>query len=124
MIEARLADAGPPAPIATADGTTFLATPLADVQPGQAVNAMVRPENVFLCDDDGEVFDNRLGGTLGESLVLGGVVKHFVRTSLGGVFTSVDFNRPGRRVYAEGSAVTLGWHARDMRLLPPAGMAR
>jgi putative spermidine/putrescine transport system ATP-binding protein len=80
---------------------------------------MVRPENVVItaASDATDEMENTIEGTVNESLILGGVIRHYVAIPDGRVFVSVELNRPGLRVFDKGNKVRLGWRAIDMRTL-------
>jgi putative spermidine/putrescine transport system ATP-binding protein len=119
LLEGRVEEPGPPVRVRTSAAREFLAQPGAEVQVGQSVSVMVRPENVVItaASDTTDEMENMVEGTVNESLILGGVVRHYVAIPEGRVFVSVELNRPGLRVFAEGSKVRLGWRAIDMRTL-------
>jgi putative spermidine/putrescine transport system ATP-binding protein len=127
MLEGRVEAVGPPVQISTASGRSFLTQASAEARPGQAINAMVRPENVTIREAAGaaagETMENELEGTVSESLNLGGVIRHYVSVAEGRTFVSVELNRPGRPPLEKGTKVRLGWRAIDMRLLAPGGPA-
>jgi putative spermidine/putrescine transport system ATP-binding protein len=119
LLEGRVEERGPPVRVRTSAAREFLAQPGAEVQVGQSVSVMVRPENVVIAaaSDAPDEMENTVEGTVNESLILGGVVRHYVAIPEGRVFVSVELNRPGLRVLDEGSKVRLGWRAIDMRTL-------
>jgi putative spermidine/putrescine transport system ATP-binding protein len=119
LLEGRVEAPGPPVRVRTSDAREFLAQPGTEVQPGQRVNVMVRPENVVIAaaSDATDEMENTIEGTVNESLILGGVIRHYVAIPDGRIFVSVELNRPGLRVFDKGSKVRLGWRAIDMRTL-------
>jgi putative spermidine/putrescine transport system ATP-binding protein len=119
LLEGRVEERGPPVRVRTSDAREFLAQPGAEVQPGQSVSVMVRPENVVITavSDVTDEMENTIEGTVNESLILGGVIRHYVAIPDGRVFVSVELNRPGLRVFDKGNKVRLGWRAIDMRTL-------
>jgi putative spermidine/putrescine transport system ATP-binding protein len=119
LLEGRVEERGPPVRVRTSDAREFLAQPGAEVQPGQSVSVMVRPENVVItaASDATDEMENTIEGTVNESLILGGVIRHYVAIPDGRVFVSVELNRPGLRVFDKGGKVRLGWRAIDMRTL-------
>ena len=119
LLEGCVEERGPPVRVRTLGARKFLAQPGAEVQSGQSVSVMVRPENVVIAaaSDAADEMENTIEGTVDESLILGGVIRHYVAIPDGRVFVSVELNRPGLRVFDKGSKVRLGWRAIDMRTL-------
>ena len=108
--------------LASAIGVELVARPRIPPPPGMALRAMVRPENVSVLRDAEQPADlNVLGGSVLDSILLGGVVKHYVQ--VGGAVTLVaqELNRAGRGGVARGATVRLGIRPEDILLLPVEG---
>jgi putative spermidine/putrescine transport system ATP-binding protein len=87
------------------------------VTTGEAVSCLVRPESVVI-DQSRPDRDNVYQGIFEDSIVLGGVVKHFVALPDGSRITVQEPNRPGRRSLVPGEPVWVGWSAAESLLLP------
>jgi putative spermidine/putrescine transport system ATP-binding protein len=80
---------------------------------------MVRPENVVLMrgQEQGS-FANNAEGTAVDSIILGGVVKHYVRLDDGAVIAAQELTRAGQTSLEPGTRIRLGWRAEDTLVLP------
>ncbi len=85
---------------------------------GQSAMLLVRPENLLLVADG--TSSPNVAGQLEDSIVMGGVIRHFVRCDDGAVVIVQELNQPGQSRPARGATVRAGWHAGHGRLLPPA----
>jgi putative spermidine/putrescine transport system ATP-binding protein len=112
----------------TADGLC-LRTPMADLPlarghstltSGSDAVLLVRPENIRVGPPGTEPDHPSLPATLKDSVVMGGVVRHFLDVAGGLTVIAQELNQPGRERLAKGSAVKLTWRPSDARLLPPA----
>jgi putative spermidine/putrescine transport system ATP-binding protein len=112
----------------TADGLC-LRTPMADLPlasghstltSGSDAVLLVRPENIRVGPPGTEPDHPSLPATLKDSVVMGGVVRHFLDVAGGLTVIAQELNQPGRERLAKGSAVNLTWRPSDARLLPPA----
>jgi putative spermidine/putrescine transport system ATP-binding protein len=84
---------------------------------------LVRPENMrLLAAGDGTKI-NTVEGTLRDSIVLGGAVKHHVTLRSGAEVVMQESNHVGRVALRRGQAVHLGWSAQDSVVLPPGTAA-
>jgi putative spermidine/putrescine transport system ATP-binding protein len=99
----------------TAIGT--FRVPAADfvASPGDKAMLLVRPENMVLADNGVAA----VGGTIADSILLGGVVRHFVRCGDGSTLIVQELNQPGRPSARRGDAVNASWQPEHARLLPP-----
>ncbi|MCL6710272.1 ABC transporter ATP-binding protein [Pseudomonas sp. R2.Fl] len=86
---------------------------------GTAAVLLVRPENVRVSEADaGTDRRNSLVATVKDTVVLGGVVRHFLALKDGGEIISQDLNHPGMALPPRGSQVHVTWRYEDGRLLP------
>ncbi|NNU63480.1 ABC transporter ATP-binding protein [Ochrobactrum soli] len=86
---------------------------------GAAVVLLVRPENVRVSEADAGVDGrNSLVATVKDTVVLGGVVRHFLTLKDGGEIISQDLNHPGMALPPRGSQVHVTWRYEDGRVLP------
>lgn len=103
-------------------GNTSLVVPSKQAESfseGDAAVLMVRPENVRLSDNDGNADgQNSLVATVKDTLVLGGVVRHFLILKDGSEIISQDLNHPGMSLARRGSEVRVTWNYENGRLLP------
>jgi putative spermidine/putrescine transport system ATP-binding protein len=106
-----------------------LRTPMADLPlasghstltAGSDAVLLVRPENIRVGPSGTEPEHPSLPATLKDSVVMGGVVRHFLDVAGGLTVIAQELNQPGRERLAKGSAVNLTWRPSDARLLPPA----
>jgi putative spermidine/putrescine transport system ATP-binding protein len=112
----------------TADGlclrTAMADLPLASghstLTTGSDAVLLVRPENIRVGPPGTEPDHPSLPATLKDSVVMGGVVRHFLDVAGGLTVIAQELNQPGRERLAKGSAVNLTWRPSDARLLPPA----
>jgi len=58
-----------------------------------------------------------LSATAEDSIVLGGVVRHFLRLSDDSMLIVQELNRPGQNRPRRGEALRVGWKVDDSRLL-------
>jgi putative spermidine/putrescine transport system ATP-binding protein len=87
-----------------------------DAREGDAVTVLVRPENVALGERRASGV-NVMHGVLRDSIVLGGVVKHFVACGDREVIVQ-EANQRSRASHLPGSEVSLRWDWRDALVLP------
>lgn len=124
MLDATVEAGGETTSVRTAEGLTLVAKASVISEPGRAVKVMVRPENVSIRRSE-ESFDNAIQGKVIDSIILGGVVKHYVDIGRGSAeeqaMVAEELNRPGRTSIRPGVEVTLGWNASDMHVLPLEG---
>ena len=124
MMDATVEAGGETTKIKTAEGLSLIAKGSSISERGRTINAMVRPENVSVVRGE-ESFDNMIKGKVIDSIILGGVVKHYVDIGRGTAeheaMVAEELNRPGRISVRPGVDVTLGWNASDMHVLPTEG---
>ncbi len=77
---------------------------------------LVRPENMMLGTESGLP---GVAGTIEDSILLGGVVRHFVRCGDGSTLIVQELNQPGRATARRGDTVRAAWRPEHGRLLPP-----
>jgi putative spermidine/putrescine transport system ATP-binding protein len=88
---------------------------------GAQLSLLVRPENVTLTPLDAAPHDEPgVNVELEDSILLGGVVRHFLRTANGQVVVAQELNRPGTSRLARGVLMRAHWSAHAARLIPPA----
>jgi putative spermidine/putrescine transport system ATP-binding protein len=102
----------------------MLKTPAGDIPVSGAAAAdggrkmlLVRPENMTLAP--GEADTARIAGRLEDTIVMGGVIRHFVRGRHGQAIIVQELNRPGMPRPDRGAEVVVGWNPTQGRLLPP-----
>lgn len=88
---------------------------------GTPVTLMVRPENLAVVDEGREKYDNVLQGPIHQTIVAGGVIKHFVdvgnaRGSL--LLAATELNRTDRVARQIGDTVEVGWKSSDCHAFP------
>ncbi|WP_189051560.1 ABC transporter ATP-binding protein [Aliidongia dinghuensis] len=115
LIAGTVAELGSGAAIRTTIGT-FPVAP-GSFSAGEPAMLLVRPENLLLVGDDTEL--PNITGRLEDSIVMGGVIRHFVRCSDSSVVIVQELNQPGQPRPARGAVVRAGWNAGHGRLLPP-----
>jgi putative spermidine/putrescine transport system ATP-binding protein len=87
---------------------------------GQPTMLLVRPENLLMVDHGTAL--PHIAGRLEDSIVMGGVIRHFLRCEDGSVIIVQELNQPGQARPARGTTVCAGWNASHGRLLPPTPM--
>jgi putative spermidine/putrescine transport system ATP-binding protein len=85
------------------------------VSTGDKAVLLVRPENTQL---GGNAALPGVTGTIEDSILLGGVVRHFVRCSDGSIMIVQELNQPGRRNGRRGDEARASWKPEHARLLP------
>jgi putative spermidine/putrescine transport system ATP-binding protein len=87
--------------------------------PGSKAKLMVRPENVVMIRaGDGNESVNQLAAEMVDTVILGGVVKSYVRLADGTTMVIQELTKAGRAIPAPGSKVKVAWPAEDTLLLP------
>ena len=111
---------------ARTDFDTIVRSSLAtDAAPGGRMKMMVRPENVSIVRGDRiEEHENRLKGELVDRIILGGVVKSYVRLNDGSSMVVQELTRADRIGAVPGTKVDLVWPAKDTLFLPAGDSAR
>ena len=85
---------------------------------GELIKVMVRPENVAVIRDrEDAAFVTRAEGVAVDSIILGGVVKHYVRLDDGTMIAAQELTRAGQTTLTPGGRVTLGWRTEDTLIL-------
>lgn len=130
MMDATVEAGGDETMVKTADGHSFRARRSEIADAGRDVKIMIRPENLTVVrEGDATAFDNTLSGKVIDSIILGGVVKHYVNVGAAGrdggadsgAIVAQELNRTSRVSVRPGADITLGWHAADMIVLPLEG---
>lgn len=85
------------------------------VSVGDRATLLVRPENMMLAGGPGAT---SIIGKVDDSILLGGVVRHFVRCEDQSTIVIQELNQPGRQSAKRGAEVRAGWHPAHSRLLP------
>jgi putative spermidine/putrescine transport system ATP-binding protein len=101
--------------ICTALGTFPVPAAEPAVLAGNDATLLVRPENMVLTDAPTAT---SIAGTIEDSILLGGVVRHFIRCRDGSTVIVQELNQPGRGTMRRGDAVRAGWQPEHGRLLP------
>ncbi|PGH58604.1 spermidine/putrescine ABC transporter ATP-binding protein [Azospirillum palustre] len=100
----------------TALGAFPVPAPDRPVRPGDRGVLLVRPENMMLTD---RADPTSVAGRIEDSILLGGVVRHFVRCADGSMVIVQELNQPGRAGARRDETVRAGWTMDHARLLPP-----
>jgi putative spermidine/putrescine transport system ATP-binding protein len=123
LIDATIEEAGANGTASIASGHTIRtkASPIAT--PGAKIKIMMRPENINVVreGDDSSRFDNHVTGSAIDSIILGGVIKHYVRLKDDSTIVAQELTRSGRRALTPGQDVRLAWRREDTLVLPLAG---
>jgi putative spermidine/putrescine transport system ATP-binding protein len=88
------------------------------LQAGDAVTLLVRPESMRLMAAGEAAPVNFVEGTLRDSIVLGGAVKHHVTLASGVEVVMQESNHVGRVALRRGQPVRIGWSVEDSVVLP------
>ncbi|WP_372395482.1 ABC transporter ATP-binding protein [Azospirillum sp. HJ39] len=99
----------------TALGAFPVPAPDRPVRPGERGVLLVRPENMVLTD---RADPTSVAGRIEDSILLGGVVRHFVRCADGSMVIVQELNQPGRAGTRRDETVRAGWTMDHARLLP------
>jgi putative spermidine/putrescine transport system ATP-binding protein len=91
------------------------------IQVGETATVLVRPESVTLSGQSGQSGVNCIAGHLLDTLIVGGIVKHFVSLADGSKFEVQELNRKDRVDIPRGSEVTISWQVGDGCVLPATG---
>lgn len=91
--------------------------PATPMKAGDPAVLLVRPENMALDAAGGAT---RIAGRLEDSILLGGVVRHFLRCADGTILIVQELNQPGRTGARRGDEIHATWLPAHARLLPPA----
>lgn len=122
LVDGRIETLGDNALVSIRSGLKLNARAWSFGRVGDPIKVMVRPENVAVLRDREEAtLVNRAEGVAVDSIILGGVVKHYVRLDDGTMIAAQELTRAGRTTIPPGSRVTLGWRAEDTLILPIEG---
>ncbi|MBP2295036.1 ABC transporter ATP-binding protein [Azospirillum rugosum] len=100
----------------TALGRFPVPAPDRPVRAGEPAVLLVRPENMVLTDRPGPT---GVTGRIEDSILLGGVVRHFLRCADGTTVIVQELNQPGRAGARRDDTVRAAWSVEHGRLLPP-----
>ncbi|MCV3210838.1 ABC transporter ATP-binding protein [Mesorhizobium sp. YC-39] len=85
---------------------------------GSAAVLLVRPENIMVETPADASGRQQIAATLKDTVVLGGIVRHFLETPAGEQIIAQELNQPNRARLMRGDAVKVSWRVDDGRLLP------
>ena len=105
--------------LSSASGQACSAVPPFAVKAGDAVTLLVRPENIRLLREGGSSAVNTVAGTVRDSIVLGGSVKHYITLRSGMEVVMQESNHVGRTALRRAQEVQLAWSAQDSVVLQP-----
>jgi putative spermidine/putrescine transport system ATP-binding protein len=90
-----------------------------DVEMGEAVKIVVRPENVLMLRE-GESSEavNQLSARMQDTISFGGIIKSYLKLSDGSTIVVQELTRAGRLPPPPGSEVTIVWSPEDTIILP------
>ncbi|MBW2270669.1 MAG: ABC transporter ATP-binding protein [Deltaproteobacteria bacterium] len=125
IIDCTVVEVGETVMAKTVLDTVVRAERVADAGAGAGMKMMVRPENVVLLRG-GESLENmnRCRGELVDHIILGGVVKSYVRLANGSTMVVQELTQVDRVAVPPGTVVELAWSAADTLLLPSGDSAR
>jgi putative spermidine/putrescine transport system ATP-binding protein len=107
--------------LSSASGPITSVRPSFGIKAGDAVMLLVRPENMRLLPEGDVGGTNVVEGTVRDSIVLGGAVKHHITLRSGAEVVMQESNHVGRAALRRAQPVRLGWSAQDSVVLPPEG---
>ena len=105
--------------LTSASGPSSSGLPPFPVKAGDAVMLLVRPENMRLLPGGSVPGLNTVEGTVRDSIVLGGAVKHHITLQSGAEIVMQESNHVGRTALRRAQQVQLAWSAQDSVVLPP-----
>jgi putative spermidine/putrescine transport system ATP-binding protein len=117
LIPGALKTGGAGAVIATAIGTFPVPPSELELPANNHAVLLVRPENMTLTQVPGAA---SIPGRLEDSILLGGVVRHYIRCDDKSTIIVQELNQPGRPVPHRGDDVYATWQPPHGRLLPPS----
>ncbi|PDQ22284.1 spermidine/putrescine ABC transporter ATP-binding protein [Mesorhizobium sanjuanii] len=85
---------------------------------GSTAVLLVRPENIAVETPGDASGRQQIEATLKDTVVLGGIVRHFLETPAGEQIIAQELNQPNRSRLMRGDAVKVSWRVADGRLLP------
>lgn len=118
LINGTVAHSGSTTVLKTDFGPLPLSMGAASWVDGAAATLLVRPENMTL--SPGSHDTARIEGILDDTIVMGGVIRHFIHDSNQNAIIVQELNRPGAPRPQRGETVIAGWNTEQARLLPPA----
>jgi putative spermidine/putrescine transport system ATP-binding protein len=117
LLSGRIEGMGDPFAIQLGFGSALAPPARFPIEKGALASCLVRPESMVIASSRPDR-DNAYEGEFEDSIVLGGVVKHFVTLPDGSRVIVQEPNRPGRRQFGTGEPVWIGWSAAESLLLP------
>ncbi|HEY9215197.1 MAG TPA: ABC transporter ATP-binding protein [Ancylobacter sp.] len=102
--------------LASAFGRLAVPNPERAMAAGEKAVLLVRPENMQLTD---RAEPCSIAGQVEDSILLGGVVRHFLRCTDGTMLIVQELNQPGRPGVRRGEEMRAAWPPTHGRLLPP-----
>ena len=117
LMPGRIETVGDPVQIRLGCGSALAPPPGFPLDDGATASCLVRPESMVIASSTPDR-DNAYEGRFEDSIVLGGVVKHFVALPDGTRIVVQEANRPGRRQFNTGDPVWIGWNIPECLLLP------
>ena len=122
LVDGRIDSLGDQVLVSIGSGAKVTARKCSFGKVGDSIKVMVRPENVAVFRGrEGDGIVNRAEGVALDSIILGGVVKHFIRLDDGTVIAAQELTRAGQTALSPGSWVAIGWRAEDALVLPIEG---
>jgi putative spermidine/putrescine transport system ATP-binding protein len=119
LLPGTIVEVGLPIRVRLTGGQVAAASRGNATQKGQAVKLMVRPENVQRLEHGAASGGlNRLSGTLIDTIILGGILKHYVQLADNSMFVVQESYRGGRQLPKKGDVIELGWHSDDTIIYP------
>jgi putative spermidine/putrescine transport system ATP-binding protein len=123
LVDGRIDAFGDNVLVSTCSGLKLNARRCSFGRVGEPIKIMVRPENVAVIRDrEDAALVNRAEGVAVDSIILGGVVKHYVRLDDGTIITAQELTRTGQTTLTPGARICLGWRAEDTLFLPMDGV--
>jgi putative spermidine/putrescine transport system ATP-binding protein len=122
ILDGTVTDLGEFVSVNIDQGGSLTARPASIAEQGKAVKVLVRPENVTLLREGEESeLANRLSAEMVDTIILGGVIKSYVRLSDDTTMVVQELTKADRAPAAPGSNVSVAWSADDTLLLPVEG---
>jgi putative spermidine/putrescine transport system ATP-binding protein len=122
ILDGTVAGIGEFVSVNTDQGGSMIARPAPIAENGKTVKILVRPENLTLLREGEEsALANRLSAEMVDSIILGGVIKSYVRLSNDTTMIVQELTKADRVPPPPGSTVSVAWSAEDTLLLPADG---
>jgi putative spermidine/putrescine transport system ATP-binding protein len=103
----------------TANGTFPVPSDASAANPGAKLSLLVRPENIVLAPAGAAPLGvPGLDVEVEDSILLGGVVRHFLRTVNGQMVVAQELNQLGKPKYMRGASMRAYWEPHAARLIP------